>query len=122
MSSSSSQRIKRPLSDERIYDSDDEDNHKRLKQEHEATKSEALVTEAGEPYWLLGNKKRVTVRRWKGKPLVDIREFYGDSASDDHDGTEAGLKPGKKGISLSLEQWHRLRELVAKIDAHLKRQ
>ena len=44
---------------------------------------------------------------FKGKLLIDIREYYGD----DHD-----LKPGKKGISLSVEQWKKLKDNLAAID------
>ena len=53
------------------------------------------TTPDGDKYIELGKKKRATVRSFKGTPLVDIREFYGA------DGDE---KPGKKGISLTLEQ------------------
>jgi len=53
----------------------------------------------GERYVDLGKKKRVTVRSFKGMTLVDIREYYG--AEDDE-------KPGKKGISLTVEQWKAL--------------
>ncbi|KAH9963907.1 transcriptional Coactivator p15-domain-containing protein [Russula dissimulans] len=53
----------------------------------------------GDAYVDLGKRKRVTVRSFKGQTLVDIREYYGD------DGDE---KPGKKGISLSVEQWNNL--------------
>lgn len=53
------------------------------------------TTAEGDPFIDLGNKKRVTVRSFKGKLLLDIREFYGD---------ESDLKPGKKGISLNLDQ------------------
>ncbi|KAL0569801.1 hypothetical protein V5O48_012158 [Marasmius crinis-equi] len=52
-------------------------------------------TSEGDSYVDLGKKKRATVRSFKGKALVDIREFYGA------DGDE---KPGKKGISLTEEQ------------------
>lgn len=48
------------------------------------------VNKDGEQYWELGGKKRVTVRTWKGRKLIDIREFYGDDSKD--------LKPGKKGM------------------------
>ncbi|RLN94216.1 hypothetical protein BBJ28_00018702 [Nothophytophthora sp. Chile5] len=50
----------------------------------------------------LSAKRRVLVRKWKNVVLVDIREFY------DEDGV---AKPSKKGLSLSLEQWHKLVEL-----------
>jgi len=61
----------------------------------------------GEKYIDLGKKKRATVRSFKGIPLLDIREFYGA------DGQE---KPGKKGISLTLDQWEALRESANTID------
>ena len=77
----------------------------------------------GEKYINLGKKKRATVRSFKGIPLLDIREFYGA------DGQE---KPGKKGISLTLDQvrhspfihliislffqWEALRESTSTID------
>ena len=53
------------------------------------------MTDSGEQYVDLGKKKRATVRSFKGVVLLDIREYYG---ADDQE------KPGKKGISLTLEQ------------------
>ncbi|RDB16804.1 Activated RNA polymerase II transcriptional coactivator p15 [Hypsizygus marmoreus] len=64
-------------------------------------------TSDGEKYLELGKKKRATVRSFKGMPLLDIREFYGA------DGDE---KPGKKGISLTLEQWEALKNSSSTID------
>lgn len=43
----------------------------------------------------LGKKKRATVSAFKGIPLLDIREYYV---------SEGDERPGKKGISLTLEQ------------------
>ncbi|KAH6643622.1 transcriptional Coactivator p15-domain-containing protein [Boeremia exigua] len=45
-------------------------------------------------------KRRVTVSEFKGMTLVSIREYWAN------DGGE--LKPGKKGISLSIEQYNAL--------------
>ncbi|KAG1775443.1 transcriptional Coactivator p15-domain-containing protein [Suillus placidus] len=57
---------------------------------------EVFTSSEGEQYVQLGQKKRVTVREFKGKILVDIREFYGKDKEDE--------KPGKKGISLNPDQ------------------
>jgi hypothetical protein len=65
-------------------------------------------TSEGDKYIDLGKKKRATVRTFKGNTLLDIREFYGA------DGDE---KPGKKGISLSIEQWQALKHSTTTIDA-----
>ncbi|CAE6450979.1 unnamed protein product [Rhizoctonia solani] len=52
----------------------------------------------GNTYFEISGKRRVTVRSFNGLKLVDIREMYTDRASGE-------LKPGKKGISLSEEQF-----------------
>ncbi|KAL5523756.1 hypothetical protein ACEPAG_7929 [Sanghuangporus baumii] len=66
----------------------------------------------GEKFVDLGKKRRVTVRSFKGSVLVDIREFYG---KDDD------LQPGKKGISLSPEQWAELKANGGTIDGLVKK-
>ncbi|KAJ3859685.1 RNA polymerase II transcriptional coactivator [Lentinula novae-zelandiae] len=70
----------------------------------------SLIQESpeGDKYIDLGKKKRATVRSFKGSTFVDIREFYGD--------TEQSMKPGKKGISLALDQWEVLRSSASAID------
>lgn len=59
----------------------------------------------------LSKNRRVTVRSFKGKTYVDIREFFqkGDEWA-----------PGKKGISLSPEQWEKLLEHVDDIKEAVK--
>ncbi|KAF7783126.1 hypothetical protein Agabi119p4_2502 [Agaricus bisporus var. burnettii] len=61
----------------------------------------------GDKYIDLGKKKRATVRSFKDIPLLDIREFYGTGSEE---------KPGKKGISLTLEHWQVLKENSDTID------
>ncbi|KAJ8629527.1 hypothetical protein MRB53_022850 [Persea americana] len=55
----------------------------------------------------ISKNRRVSVRTWQGKAVVDIREFYMK------DGKQM---PGKKGISLSMDQWKILRDHVDEID------
>ncbi|XP_031280667.1 RNA polymerase II transcriptional coactivator KIWI-like isoform X3 [Pistacia vera] len=54
--------------------------------------------------------RRVSVRNWQGKIWIDIREFFVK------DGKQF---PGKKGISLSVDQWNILRDHVEAIDRAL---
>merc|ERR1719148_484214 len=82
--------------------------------EEDKKKTSALEkNESGEQFLKLGAKKRLTVREYKSMVLIDIREFY-----------EKGDKmlPGKKGISLTLDQFKAVREsmLDGTIDAAIK--
>lgn len=61
----------------------------------------------GEVFFELSPRRRITIRKWRASTLVDIREYWGEKED---------LKPGKKGISLSVEQWRQLIELVPEID------
>lgn len=65
-----------------------------------------------EIFFELSKKRRVTVRKWRAGILVDIREYWGD---------EGDLKPGKKGISLTIDQWNTLKDLVPDIDDAITR-
>ncbi|KAL4073964.1 transcriptional Coactivator p15-domain-containing protein [Scleroderma yunnanense] len=67
-----------------------------------------LTNAEGEKYVDLGKKRRATVRTFKGKVFLDIREYFGP---DDDE------KPGKKGISLALEQWDILKSNISAIDS-----
>ncbi|KAK0195590.1 transcriptional Coactivator p15-domain-containing protein [Armillaria mellea] len=92
-------------------DEPDEAKSKAKKKAPNDSQSDADVvvhkTSDGDKYIDLGKKKRATVRSFKGMPLLDIREFYGQEGDE---------KPGKKGISLSLEQWNTLKKGVDTID------
>ena len=73
-----------------------------------AAKRQRKVTPGDETVFNLSNNRRVTVREFRGKTLIDIREYYTDAAGD--------LKPGKKGLSLTVEQYEKFLELIPKIN------
>uniref|UniRef100_A0A3P8T583 Activated RNA polymerase II transcriptional coactivator p15 n=1 Tax=Amphiprion percula TaxID=161767 RepID=A0A3P8T583_AMPPE len=55
----------------------------------------------------------VSVRDFKGKVLIDIREYWMNQDGE--------MKPGKKDISLSPEQWNQLKDQISEIDDVIKR-
>ncbi|GAA5883374.1 hypothetical protein JCM3774_004866 [Rhodotorula dairenensis] len=61
----------------------------------------------GEKYVELAANRRATVRVFKGKTYVDIRETYEQGGE---------TKPGKKGIMLNIEQWDRLKKAISTLD------
>lgn len=70
--------------------------------------AKTLTNAEGDKYVDLGKKKRATVRTFKGKVFLDIREYFGPDNDE---------KPGKKGISLHLEQWDTLKSNISAIDS-----
>uniref|UniRef100_A0A3Q1D252 Activated RNA polymerase II transcriptional coactivator p15 n=1 Tax=Amphiprion ocellaris TaxID=80972 RepID=A0A3Q1D252_AMPOC len=52
----------------------------------------------GDNIFQIGKMRYVSVRDFKGKVLIDIREYWMNQDGE--------MKPGKKGISLSPEQWN----------------
>ncbi|KAL1310777.1 hypothetical protein AAFC00_001024 [Neodothiora populina] len=65
----------------------------------------------GNEYWELSAKRRVTLSTYNNAHLVNIREYY------EKDGKSL---PGKKGISLSVEQFNAIIELLPQLEACLK--
>ncbi|EMS49072.1 RNA polymerase II transcriptional coactivator KIWI [Triticum urartu] len=82
---------------------------------HEVTK--AIVDPQSLPLLIvhvideISKNKRVAVRSWNGKVMVDMREFY------EKDGKSL---PTRKGISLSMDQWKILRDNIEAIDEAIK--
>ncbi|NWS61020.1 TCP4 polymerase, partial [Chunga burmeisteri] len=91
-------------------------SEKRLKTEAKPSKATEKPPGQGseeEGMFQIGKMRYVRVSCFKGKVLVDIREFYADE--------EGGMKPGRKGIALSAEQWNQMKEIIPEIDAAVKK-
>ncbi|XP_012152933.1 single stranded-binding protein c31A [Megachile rotundata] len=110
-----------PKSKEYVLSSDDDSSENeevksKRKQKREiddtgektSKKSKRESSENQDYTWDLGNNRQVTVRDFKGKIYVDIREMYFDK--------DGNLKPGKKGICLSVAQWRKLSAVIEDVD------
>ncbi len=60
----------------------------------------------------LSNNRFITISEFRNKVRVDIREYYLNDSGE--------KKPGKKGISLSLEEWNKMKDLMPKIESAIK--
>eukprot|EP00823_Brevimastigomonas_motovehiculus_P008770 TRINITY_DN8177_c0_g1_i1.p1 TRINITY_DN8177_c0_g1~~TRINITY_DN8177_c0_g1_i1.p1 ORF type:complete len:135 (+),score=45.09 TRINITY_DN8177_c0_g1_i1:33-407(+) len=85
---------------------------KKRKEEPEEKKGKKKVKTASKDEekgksFSIGNKRKVSVRTWKGRVQIDIREFYEKNDEE---------LPGKKGISLSLEQFKKLQATMPQIE------
>ncbi|KAK4310897.1 hypothetical protein Pmani_017577 [Petrolisthes manimaculis] len=69
-------------------------------------------TSDGDVYFELEKLKRVTVREFRNKIYVDIREFY------EKDGK---MLPGKKGIALNTSGWSKLKNLIDDVDEEIQK-
>lgn len=88
-------------------------SEKRSKSSHElrGEMGKKLLDDSGNPFWEIGGKlRRVTVSKYNESHLVGIREHF-----------EAGGKilPGKKGISLSIDQLNIMISILPQIEEHL---
>eukprot|EP00640_Fibrocapsa_japonica_P005544 CAMPEP_0113943828 /NCGR_PEP_ID=MMETSP1339-20121228/28399_1 /TAXON_ID=94617 /ORGANISM="Fibrocapsa japonica" /LENGTH=98 /DNA_ID=CAMNT_0000948795 /DNA_START=58 /DNA_END=354 /DNA_ORIENTATION=+ /assembly_acc=CAM_ASM_000762 len=84
---------------------DDESDHS----VEEADSDEESGSKAPRTMFELGKMKKVNVRTFKGRVLIDIREYYLHSDSGEE-------RPGKKGISLNPDQWEALKEIMSDVD------
>lgn len=78
---------------------------------HVHSKSRVKVDANGDHYWEISKLRRVTVSSFRGKTLVNIREYY------EKDGKEL---PGKKGISMPVDQFSSLVSLLPEIETTLQ--
>ncbi|NP_001290615.1 activated RNA polymerase II transcriptional coactivator p15 [Esox lucius] len=75
--------------------------------------SKAANSKTEDGMFQIGRMRYVSVREFKGKCLIDIREYWMNQDGD--------MKPGKKGISLNPEQWNQLKDQISDIDDAIKR-
>ncbi len=83
---------------------DEEEEHEEVKHP-DLPKKKARSAGSSESIFELGAKRKVAVSLFKGNVLVNIREFYEDRATGE-------LKPGSKGIALTVAQWQELKRQV----------
>lgn len=93
---------------------ENEDNSKESSKTSPIKSKTTSSNDAGEATFELSGKRRVTVRKFRSSILIDIREYYEDKASGED-------RPGKKGISLTKEQYEKLKELLPEIDEAVKK-
>ena len=103
---------KRKLSPDYVVEDSDEAEQPNDSEHEEQEKGKMKKNEEGEPYFELTDKRRVTVRRFKGNVLVDIREYWEPEPGK--------MAPGKKGISLNRDQWTTLKSMVDDIESAIK--
>ena len=65
-------------------------------------------------YYEMSEKRRVTITKFRGRARVDIREFY-------HGHQDGTLLPGKKGISMSHDEYLKFKSMIPAIDEEIVR-
>ncbi|CAN7068942.1 hypothetical protein IGI04_041731 [Brassica rapa subsp. trilocularis] len=91
--------------DEDVRASDDDSPAKKVAKPAESSEESDDIVVCN-----ISKNRRVSVRNWNGKIWIDIREFYVKDGK---------TLPGKKGISLSVDQWNTLRNHADGIDKAL---
>lgn len=86
-------------SEEREDDYDDE------------TENKDIIKTDNEIALILTDYKRFTISKFKGKVMINIREYYLDNGVK---------KPGKKGITLTKENWEKIKQNISIIDEAIR--
>ncbi|KAK2616012.1 hypothetical protein N8I77_002731 [Diaporthe amygdali] len=71
------------------------------------------VQDTDETFMKLSGKRRIVVQEFKGNWFVNLREYYEDKSGE--------MRPGKKGIMLSVEQYQTLVGNVPAITKELRK-
>ncbi|KUM58612.1 hypothetical protein ACN42_g8545 [Penicillium freii] len=87
------------------------DNNVRPKKAKVNTTAEAKTDSNGDRYWEISKMRRVTISSFRGKTQVNVREYY------EKDGQEL---PGKKGISMPVDQFAAIISILPEIEQTLK--
>ncbi|EMR09737.1 hypothetical protein PNEG_01922 [Pneumocystis murina B123] len=96
---------------ERVEDENEEKNVEKRIHTHS---TEPFYDINGQAYWELGGRtRRLSISRWRGQVLIDLREYYEETATGQ-------MKPGKKGLSLTQKQFEYLIKILPEVDAILK--
>ncbi|KAL6041972.1 Activated RNA polymerase II transcriptional coactivator p15 [Balamuthia mandrillaris] len=102
--------------EEEVKDSKKSNEKKSQRQKTTKDKSSTSVSTVprttnaeGKPEWEIGSLRKVSLNEWRKAVRVDIREFYKTNTGE--------VKPGRKGISLTKEQWETLKSIIPDIDA-----
>lgn len=108
---SSKRRLEEDNNDDEVFES--EEGQKKAKTSSSTSRLTKTVGKSSDDVVFdIGNMKKVTVSVFKGRVLVNIREFYEDKTTGEH-------RPGSKGIALNLDQWSQLVEQVSEIGTKL---
>ncbi|CAI7570838.1 unnamed protein product [Penicillium glandicola] len=87
------------------------DNSVRPKKSKVNATAEAKTDSNGDRYWEISKMRRLTISSFRGKTQVNVREYY------EKDGQEL---PGKKGISMPVDQFATIVSILPEIERALK--
>ena len=62
--------------------------------------------------WVVEKLLQVRISEFRGRKLIDIREYYEKNGE---------MLPGKKGISLSVEQWKKLLQIADEVNRAIEK-
>ena len=92
-------------------DSSDSDSEKEKNVENKINKRNLTIKDILKKEWLIGNKKKITFSDFRKRKYVDLRNYY------ESDGE---LKPTKKGISLSVDEFLELAKIFDEVKSYVE--